>query len=132
MKFYCTFYIITRVIMCLFILIFKFLFIWYSFLMLNFFKNYWHGKIELWKSYWIFAFIVNFILCSISNFIFRYLAFPAIFSFATNIIFNIFFFIGCWRSSNKYKKINFFSTFVKTTIVISSIFQLYLYLRLIF
>jgi hypothetical protein len=100
--------------------------------MLIFFKKYWSGDIELWKSYWIFAFIVNFILCSLSNFIFLFFALPAIFPFIINIIFNIFFFVGCWRSSNKYEKINFFATFVKTTIVISSIYQLYLYLRLIF
>ena len=100
--------------------------------MKNFIKNYWYGEIELWKSYWLLAFILNFILCSITNSIFLFFALPTIFPFLINIIFNVFFFVGCWRSSNKSKKINFFPTFVKTTIVISSIYQLYLYLRLIF
>jgi hypothetical protein len=100
--------------------------------MKNSFRNYWLGNVDLKISYWLFAFTINFILCSISNFIFLFFALPAIFPFVINIVFNIFFFVGCWRSSNKYKKINFFTIFVKTTIVISSIYQLYLYLRLIF
>ena len=86
--------------------------------MKNLIKNFWHGDIRLWKSYWLVGEFLNalfiLIIFNIEFYIFNNSKFLNLlpfldfknFSFISKIIilfWTIFITVGIWRSAEKYK-----------------------------
>ena len=76
----------------------------------NYFANFWNGELSLLVSYWVFGVLIS-ILIGLPETIWGILILP----------WTLFWAVGCWRSSDKYKGLTLWSVLAKISIVLSVI-----------
>jgi hypothetical protein len=87
----------------------------------NYFANFWNGELSLLVSYWVFGVLISIgvgfslvffsILIGLPETIWGILILP----------WTLFWAVGCWRSSDKYKGLTLWSVLAKISIVLSVI-----------
>ena len=76
----------------------------------NYFTNFWNGELSLLVSYWVFRVLIS-ILIGLPETIWGILILP----------WTLFWAVGCWRSSDKYKGLTLWSVLAKISTVLSVI-----------
>ncbi|MBT5781583.1 MAG: hypothetical protein HOI03_00295 [Candidatus Marinimicrobia bacterium] len=87
----------------------------------NYFTNFWNGDLSLLVSYWVFGVLIS-IGVGFSLVLFAILVgFPESIWGMLILPWTLFWAVGCWRSSDKYKGLTLWSVLAKISIVLSVI-----------
>lgn len=85
----------------------------------NYFNKFWDGELSLPVSYWLFGFVYPFLIGFFCFFV------GTIIGISENVLillilpWTIFWAVGCWRSSDRYKGLMLWSVLAKISIVLS-------------